>query len=307
MAFAASVLAGAPLLAGWLISQRVLHPKPRVEDHDVGDFDMTVEDVSFASRDGTPLSGWFIPAGPAGPSPGVVLSHGWGRSRAELLPHADFLHRAGFAVLSFDYRHRGKSGGDAITMGLREQNDLLAAIDTLSARPEVDPGRVAVFGMSMGAVVAVLVAAGDERVRAIVAECPFSSHDVIMSRSLRHYFRLPSFPFAAAAKWMIERRLGETLDGARAIDSVRALTPRPLLIIADERDAVIGSQETERLFQAAGEPKRFWLVPGADHARGWQTAPAEYERRVLVFLREALGPAGIAAQEEQAAPHPTAE
>jgi dipeptidyl aminopeptidase/acylaminoacyl peptidase len=262
-----------------------------VEDHGLGDFDLPAEEVSFPSRDGTRLAGWFIPARTAAPSPGIVLSHGWGRSRAELLPHADFLHRAGFAVLAFDYRHRGESGGDAVTMGLREQDDLLAALDTLSSRPEVDAERIGVLGMSMGAVVAVLVAAGDERVRAVVAECPYATNETIMTRSLRHYFRLPSFPLAALAKWVIERRLGQRLAGAQPLQAVNALGPRPLFIMADERDAVIGPQETERLFQAAGEPKRFWLVPGADHARGWQAAPEEYERRVLDFLREALGAA----------------
>lgn len=289
---AASVLTGAPLAVAWLISERVLHPRPKVEDHDLGDFNLPAEEVSFPSRDGTPLAGWFIRGGAAAPSPGVVLSHGHGRSRAELLPHADVLHRGGFAVLAFDYRHRGESGGDAVTMGLSEQEDLLGALDELCARPEVDAGRIGVLGMSMGAVVAILVAAGDERVRAVVAECPFATSEAIMTRSLRHYYHLPRFPFAPLAKWLIERRLGRPLDGAQALHTVRALSPRPLFIIADECDAVIGPQEAEHLFQVAGEPKRFWLVPGADHARGWQATPEEYERRVLHFLREALAAAG---------------
>jgi fermentation-respiration switch protein FrsA (DUF1100 family) len=218
-----------------------------------------------------------------------VLSHGWARSRAELLPHADFLHRAGYAVLAFDYRHRGESAGDAVTMGLREQGDLLGALDVLCAQSEVDGSRIALLGMSMGSAVAILVGADDERVRAVVAECPFGSHEAIMSRSLRHYYHLPSFPFAPLAKWLLERRLGETIDSAQPLHAVSSLSPRPLFVIADEADAVIGAEETERLFQAAVEPKRFWLIPGADHARGWQAAPEEYERRVVDFLREALG------------------
>ncbi|OGO51129.1 MAG: hypothetical protein A2148_07190, partial [Chloroflexi bacterium RBG_16_68_14] len=290
LALAASALTGAPLIAAWVISQQVLHPRPRVEDHGLSDFDLPAEEVSFPSRDGTRLAGWFIPARTAAPAPAVVLSHGWARSRAELLPHANFLHRAGFAVLAFDYRHRGKSGGDAITLGLRERGDLLGALDALSARPEVDAGRLGVLGMSMGAVVAILVAAHDQRVRAVVAECPYATQEAIMARALRHYFYLPHFPFAPLGKWLIERRLGQSLDGPQPFDVVVALSPRPIFLIADERDAVIGADETERLFQEAREPKRFWLIPGAAHARGWQAAPEEYERRVLDFLREALAP-----------------
>ncbi len=285
----AFALSGVPLLAAWLISQRILHPKPKVEDHGLSDFDLPAEEVSFPSRDRTRLAGWFIPASTKGRSPAIVLSHGWGRSRAELLPHADLFHRAGFAVLAFDYRHRGESGGDEITMGLREQDDLRGALDALAARPEVDAERIGVFGMSLGAAIAILVAADDERVRALVAEAPFSEPSAIMTRSLRHYFHLPSFPIAPLTKWVIERRLGESLDSMQAETAVGKLSPRPVLIIANERDAVVGSDESQRVFEAAGEPKQFWLVPEADHACGWQAAPQEYERRVAAFLRESLG------------------
>jgi dienelactone hydrolase len=288
-ALAASALTGVPLLVAWLISQRMLHPNPKVEDHDLSDFDLPAEEISFPSRDGTRLAGWFIPAGTTASSPGIVLSHGWRRSRAELLPHADLLHRAGFAVLAFDYRHRGQSGGNAVTMGLREQDDLLGALDTLAARPEVNAARIGVLGMSLGAVMAILVAARDERVRAVVAECPFTTGDAMMTRGIRHYTHLPSFPVAPLVKWIVERRLGGSLDGVHALAAAGALSPRPVFLIADERDAVIGAEETQRVFEAAGEPKRYWFVSGADHACGWQAAPEEYERRVVAFLRDALG------------------
>ena len=286
---AASALSGLPLLVAWFVSQGILHPKPKEEDYGLSDFGLSAEEVSFSSHDGTRLAGWFIPAAAKGRSPAIVLSHGWGRSRAELLPHADLFHRAGFAVLAFDYRHRGESGGDTITMGLRERDDLRAALDLLAARPEVDAERIGVFGMSMGSVIAIVVAADDERVRALVAEAPFSETRAIMTRTLRHYFHLPSFPIAQLTKWVIERRLGGSLDSVQAGAVVGKLSPRPILIIANERDAVVGSDEARRVFDAAGEPKQFWFVPEADHACGWQAAPQEYERRVVAFMRESLG------------------
>lgn len=286
-AVAASALAGLPLLAAWVISERMLHPPARTEDHGLEDFDLPAEEVSFPSRDGTRLSGWFVPARST-PAPGIVLCHGWRRSRAELLPHADFLHRAGFAVLMFDQRHRGESDGAAITMGLRERDDALGALDELCCHPEVDAARVALFGMSMGAVVSILVAADDPRVRAVVAECPYASVDAIMTRALRHYTRVPFVPLGALVKLVLRLRLGESIEAVQAIDAVDRISPRPLFLIADERDAVVGWQETERLFRAAEEPKRFWFIPEANHACGWQAAPAEYEQKVVAFLQEAL-------------------
>ncbi len=291
-------LIGAAFAFAWAISQRSLHPKRKQEDHDLADFGLPAEDVTFASRDGTRLAGWFIPAASAERGPAVVLSHGHGRSRAELLPHANFLHRAGYTVLAFDYRHRGESGGDAVTMGLREQNDLLGAIDALAARPEVDAGRIGVMAVSRGSVVAILVAADDERVRALVAECPYATRDAVMTRALRYFFHLPRFPFAHIAQWLIERRLGQSMNVADAIDHIARISPRPLFLIADEEDAVLGPEDTARLFAAAQEPKRYWFIPGAGHSRGWQAAPEEYELRTLGFLNETLRTDGSAAQRD---------
>ena len=117
--FALAALTGVPLVIAWFLSEQVIHPRRRVEDHDLDDFNLPAEEISFNSRDGTRLAGWFIlPRDASRPAPGVVLSHGWARSRCELLPHADFLHRAGYAVLMFDYRNRGLSEGESITMGV---------------------------------------------------------------------------------------------------------------------------------------------------------------------------------------------
>lgn len=284
----ASGLTAVPLIIGWLVARFVLYPKPKVEDHTLADFDLPVEPVSFLSRDGTRLAGWFIPPSRPAPAPAVVLSHGWGRSRAELLPHANFLHHAGYAVLAFDYRYRGESEGEHVTMGLHEQDDLLAAIDVLSARPEVDTARLGVFGMSLGGAIAILATARDLRVRALAVEAPYATHRAIMTRSIRHYLHLPTFPFADIAKLFIERRLGVPVAQLEPLRVVHLVSPRPLLVIADELDTVVGCDETELVFQAAGEPKRFWLVPGAAHARAWQVARDEYERRVLDFFEETL-------------------
>jgi hypothetical protein len=287
LAIALATLTGVPLAGAWAISNRVLHPRPKEEDHTLADFDLPAEDVGFASRDGTRLAGWFVPAA-SSPAPGIVLAHGHGRSFAELLPHARFLQRAGFAVLMFDFRSRGRSEGDAVTMGLYERGDLQAAVDALASRREVDASRIGAFGMSMGGVVTLLVAAEDERLGAVVAESPYAEHEVIMTRALRHFYHLPSFPFAPLAKALVERRLGESLGHLQPLPVVRRISPRPLLFIADGNDAVVGPEEARRLFEAAAEPKDCWFIPGADHARGWQAAQEEYERRVVAFFRGAL-------------------
>ncbi len=277
--------AGAVLAAAWIVAERALHPWRLEEDYNLLDFDLPAEDVRFPSRDGLRLAGWFIP----GDSPAcVILAHGHGRSRGELLPHADFLHRAGFSVLLFDFRNRGESEGEAVTMGVREPLDLLGALDYLRSRSEVDAARIGVLGLSMGATAALMAAAQAPELRAVVAESSFVRLADLAKRGLRHFFHLPSFPLAPLARWMVERRLHADLATVAPLETIARLSPRPLLLIDDELDEVLGPGQGEALLAAAGEPSELWVVPGADHARAWQAAPQDYERRVVTFFRRHL-------------------
>lgn len=154
----------------WAGSSKALHPDRKIEAYVPADFDLPIQDVEFASRDGIPLTGWFIPGRC---SAALALLHGYGRSRAELLPHGDLLHRAGYSVLLFDFRHRGRSGGHQVTLGAGEPLDVLAAADYLKSRPEVDPARIGVLGVSLGAAAGIIAASLEPSVKAVVAEGSF--------------------------------------------------------------------------------------------------------------------------------------
>ena len=278
--------AGVLVAAAWIVAERAIHPWRREEDYNLLDFELPVEEVRFSSRNGLRLAGWFIP----GDSPAcVILAHGHGRSRGELLPHADFLHRAGFSVFLFDFRNRGKSEGEAVTMGVHEPLDLLGALDHLRGRSEVDATRIGVLGVSLGATAALMAAAAAPEPRAVVAESSLARLGDLTRHGLRHFFHLPPFPLAPLARWMIERRLHVDLATVAPLEAVGQLSPRPLLLIDDELDEVLGPGQSEALLAAASEPGELWVVPGAAHARGWQAAPQEYERRVVSFFRQHLG------------------
>ena len=138
------------------------------------------EQVEFTSEDGTLLRGWFIPSLNADEiadegekalrrrRPGVVLCHGLGSNRAQLLPLAGYLNRNGFEVLLFDFRNSGQSEGDQLSYGLHERKDAVAAVHHLAGRPSVDPDQIAVIGQDVGGVAALGAAALDHSISAIV-------------------------------------------------------------------------------------------------------------------------------------------
>jgi hypothetical protein len=121
-----------PALVGWMATERALHPAA-CEDRnkslaDYPEMESSAELVSFPVPEGGQRVGWFIPGREQAT---VILLHGFGCQRQEMLDYAQVLHQAGYSTLLFDFRGRGDSDGDAVTLGLYEQQDALAAVEYL--------------------------------------------------------------------------------------------------------------------------------------------------------------------------------
>ena len=153
-------------------------------------------------------------------------------------------NRAGFSVLLFDYRGYGGNPGDPSEDGLAA--DARAAQQWLARQPDVDPRRIAYFGESLGAAVAVGLAVQSPPA-ALVLRSPFTS---LPDVGAVHY------------PWLPVRRL--LLDRYPSIERI-ALVSAPVLVIAGDRDDIVPMSLSRRLYDAAAEPKRFVLVPGAGH------------------------------------------
>lgn len=277
---------------GWVGSERAMYPERKVEDHALSEYPFAAEteEVRFAGHDGTSLAGWFLPA-TRDPAPAVILVHGYGRSRAELLPHAAYLHSAGFNVLLFDFRGRGESGGGAVTIGAREPLDVRGAVTYVLTRSEVDPTRVIVQGVSLGASSGIMAMADDPRIAAVVAEAPFSDARGLVDSAYENFLDLPSFPFGPVSAFILERRLDADMDDIRPIDDITRIGQRPVFLIEDVDDVDMPPRSARRLYAVASGPKDLWTVEGARHAKAYVVAPQEYERRVLAFYdAHHLGP-----------------
>ena len=122
----------------------------------------------------------------------------------------------------------------------------------------------------------------------MVAQIPLTSINDILCYFFKNEFGLPCFPFAHVSKWTTELRLGVDLDKVAPVEVIGSISPRPVFLIDDGMDTVFPSDSVEVLYKAAKEPKVFWQVPGAPHGKGWETAPEEYERRVVTFWNETL-------------------
>jgi pimeloyl-ACP methyl ester carboxylesterase len=125
-----------------------------------------------------------------------------------MLEYAQVLHQASYSTLLFDFRGRGDSDGDAVTLGFYEQQDVLAAVEYLKNRDDVDMDRVGVLGISMGGVVAILAAAQEPAIKSVVADSPFESAEQAIEEGFTRVVGLPTFPFAPITLQFIKWRLG---------------------------------------------------------------------------------------------------
>ena len=134
-----------------------------------------MEKVFFESE-GAKCAGFLgIPEGDAGKRhPAIVLGHGFGIRKESLIDEAEYLTRAGFVTLAFEYRSLGESEGEprGSIVPLNQVEDFRNAISFVQRRAEVDPERVGIWGASFGGGVVIRTASVDRRVKCVVAMAP---------------------------------------------------------------------------------------------------------------------------------------
>ncbi len=248
----------------------------------------TSRDVSVTADDGVTLAGTLtIPSAAARPLPRFVFVHGSGCiDRDETIgPNKIFAQLAnrlsndGYAVLRYDKRSCGKSGGAFATRN-RLIADARAVIAYLRAQPGIDPRRIFVFGHSEGGELAPSIAIADGRLAGIVLLAPpaLGLDQIIMQQTLR--------TATAANRATIERKEHAELDaiasGKKAgsyndwlrssfgIDpaALIAKVPCPILILQGGKDIQVLAGDTPRLVNAARAANRrvtLVMLPNDDH------------------------------------------
>lgn len=137
-------------------------------------------DVSFPSGGERCAAYLYSPEGgldAASPVPCVVMAHGFSATRDDALPaYAEAFARAGYAALVFDYRHFGSSSGEPrqVLDVKRQQDDYRSAVAFARQTPGIDADQIALWGSSFSGGHVVVVAAGDARIAAVVAQAPYA-------------------------------------------------------------------------------------------------------------------------------------
>jgi pimeloyl-ACP methyl ester carboxylesterase len=263
-----------PFLAG---NQTTHAPRWAIDESAVG---IPHEEIRIAMRDGRKLSAWYVPSrnGAA-----VLLSHGSGGSRGRIPAHVRMLARHGYGVLALDNPGNGESDGHSNGLGDNAQPAIAAGIDYLARRPDVNPDRIAGFGVSLGGEVLLDAAAHDHRLAAVVSDGATRPMDGDKAN--------PKGTIEGALGWLTMRSV-RAISGMKTspslIPMMSKIAPRPVLLVAG--GGFPDEIKASRLYRdAGGSTVELWELPDTGHTAGLRTHPAAYERRTVGFLDRALG------------------
>ena len=226
------------------------------------------------TSDGLELEAAYVPSrnGAA-----VIVYAGATRTEEALM-----LVRHGYGVLLLVPRGQGRSEGDVVRWA--GDRDILAGAAYLERRPDVEPGRIGAMGFSIGGEILLETAAKSTAIDAIVSEGAGQRVGEVDASGLERLLTVPAMAVMTGATTLF----GNTGPPPPIVDRIGRIAPRPVLLIYAVPG--IGGEDSRQplYFEAAGEPKELWRVPGSEHTGGLEAQPAEYEQRVVGFFDRAL-------------------
>jgi len=210
------------------------------------------------------VHGWWIPKHEGAPV--VLLLHGTGRTIRGLVHVASALHAAGAAVLMIDYRGLGRSDRGPLTEATMIEDAKAAWQHLLWFQPE--PERQLVYGHSLGAAIALELAAGNPAVAGVIIEgAPTSLQDLLGTWRIASLFPV---------EWLLRGRF----DVGAKLPRLRA----PLLIIHGKTDRIVPPAMGAALHRRANEPKWLLLVDRAGHSDASLVGAREYQAAIRKLL-----------------------
>jgi fermentation-respiration switch protein FrsA (DUF1100 family) len=244
----------------WMLQPSMVFYPTRVLQETPADWGLEFEEVDLRAEDGTRLHAWFIPH--PRPTHTLLFLHGNAGNISHRGSSIEIVNRLGLSVLILDYRGYGQSEGVPTEQGL--YMDARAAWHHLTEERALDPGEILIFGRSLGASVAVELAARTQPA-GLILESGFSS----AADMARHLY--PGLHHVLLRRFQ--------LDSVGRLARVQA----PVLVLHSRDDEIVPYALGRRLFEAAPEPKTFVELVG-DHNSGFLTSQPNYERSLAAFI-----------------------
>ena len=212
----------------------------------------------------------------------VITVHGYTSEGINMSSYAKNYYDIGYNVLITDLRSHGLSEGDYIGMGWDDRLDIIDWINTIL---EYNPNaEIVLHGVSMGAATVSMVSGEDlpSNVKAIVADCGYTSVWDEFAYQLDDLFSLPEFPILNVSSLVAKVRAGYFLGEASTLKQV-AKSKTPILFIHGDEDDFVPYYMMEELYNATNSEKEMLTIKNAGHAKASEVDPETYWTTVSNF------------------------
>lgn len=215
----------------------------------------------------------------------VIIAHGYKGNRETMANYVKMFHEMGFNALVPDDRGHGESSGEYINFGWLDRLDYLRWIKRVIGYVGED-SRILLFSVSMGGATVEMISGENlpSQVKALIADCGYSSIREELTYLLKQQFHLPEYPVEPLVSQINHHVLGFSLDKVSSTHQL-AKNKLPILFIHGGRDTYVPVGMAYENYQATKAPKQLWIVKNATHAESFWYNPEAYRDRVMTFLK----------------------
>lgn len=235
------------------------------------------------SYDGTLLSGYLYKS-QRETKITVILIHGYKLTHREMLGFADFyVNTCGFNVLTPDLRGHGESGGEYISFGVKDREDILSWIEYIKQMMG-DNTKIILHGISMGAATALMTGAyNDESVFGIIADCPYASGKEMVKKKIKSKYKIGTDFLYKILNAYVKLKCKFSMEDSEVLDYVTHIKC-PVLYIHGSKDDEITPANSYRLFEKTNSEKELYIVLGAGHGESVFVEMETYTAKIKEFI-----------------------
>ncbi len=243
------------------------------------------EEIYIKSFDNLKLHGTLLKSGNNRNC--VICFHGYtSRALNDYGAMSKFYHEQNFNVLMPDARNHGDSEGKYTGFGVLDRYDAFKWIEYAVERFGKDVN-IFLHGVSMGGATVLMTSGLDlpNNVKAIIADCAFTSAYDIFSYILKRDYHITKFPIMNITELMTRIKAGYGYKDVSTLDEV-AKTKVPILFIHGDVDDFVPVWMTEKNYEACNSEKELLLIKGADHAEAYYIDKPAYENALKKMIEK---------------------
>src|SRR2546423_8667034 len=266
-------------IAGFLV-YRIVKPQRSSSEINMESFPGRPDGVKFSVPGAGQRDGWFFPGLMGAPT--IVLGHGYGSSRGELLTLVTALQDQQYNVFVFDFVAHGANDG-ITSFGYREADELRAAIEELAKRSDLDAARFGIWGYNLGAYAALREAQNDKRVRALVLDSVYDSPEQMVKIGVERE-GLAGIPLMARSAEMSFGWINHKYRQEKPLTwRMGSLAGVPKLFIQAAGDPELAGI-TQKMVKNAPEPKEQVTILHGNFVSMEDMDKRDYENRVVSYF-----------------------